>query len=93
MVVSEELADGSADELAAVRALRLQATKHAAELEQLREALHARTEIGIAIGRVMERYDLTREQALDVLKRTSQHSNRKVRDLAAEFADGKPLDL
>ena len=39
------------------------------------------------MGVLMARYRLTREQALDLLRITSQRSNRKLRDIATEVAD------
>ena len=52
------------------------------ELEQLREALASRTEIGIALGMVMERFSVDREHAFALLSRISQNSNRNLRGVA-----------
>jgi response regulator NasT len=57
------------------------------ENEQLREALLSSRAIGVAIGLLMERHSLSRERALAVLRVRSQHSNRKLRDVAQEMAD------
>lgn len=51
---------------------------------QLAEALGTRRLIGMAIGLVMCRYELTEERAFQYLVRASSTSNIKLRDLAAE---------
>lgn len=53
----------------------------------LEYALSTNREIGVAMGVLMTRYRLTRDQALDLLRITSQRSNRKLRDIATEVAD------
>ena len=55
------------------------------ETEHLRSAMAHRTVIGQAEGMLMERYDLTPESAFAVLKRASQHSNRKLHVIAADM--------
>jgi signal transduction histidine kinase/DNA-binding response OmpR family regulator len=51
---------------------------------QLRQALRTNRTTGTAVGIVMARYELDAERAFQVLKRTSQQSNRKLHDIAAE---------
>jgi DNA-binding response OmpR family regulator len=51
---------------------------------QLRRALQSNRTTGTAVGIVMTRYELNAELAFQVLKRTSQQSNRKLNDIAAE---------
>jgi signal transduction histidine kinase/DNA-binding response OmpR family regulator len=51
---------------------------------QLRQALQSNRTTGTALGIVMTRYELDAERAFQVLKRTSQQSNRKLHDIAAE---------
>ncbi len=53
----------------------------------LEHALRSNREIGVAMGVLMARYRLSRDQALDLLRITSQRSNRKLRDIATEVAD------
>ena len=48
-------------------------------------ALDSRTLIGQAVGMIMERYDLDADRAFGVLRRVSQNSNRKLRDVAHEL--------
>jgi GAF domain-containing protein len=60
----------------------------AAQVEQLSEALHTRTDIGTAVGIIMERYGIDRHQAFAFLARNSQVRNAKVRILAQQVIDG-----
>ena len=58
------------------------ALRHVDRFANLQEAVSTRALIGQAQGIVMERYHLTSEQAMAYLRRTSQESQQKVRDLA-----------
>lgn len=58
----------------------------ARKVEQLRIGLGSRDLIGQAKGILMERFDITANQAFSVLVRVSQHRNRKLRDVAEELA-------
>lgn len=60
---------------------------------QLREALESNRDIGVAIGVLMTQCKVTREQAFDLLRITSQNRNRKLRHLAREVADTGTLEL
>jgi len=60
----------------------------AIQVEQLSEALHTRTDIGTAVGILMERYGIDRNQAFAFLTRNSQTRNIKVRALAQHVIDG-----
>ena len=60
---------------------------YAEQVEQLSEALHTRTDIGTAVGILMERYSMDRQQAFAFLSRTSQNRNIKVRVLAQRVID------
>jgi GAF domain-containing protein len=62
--------------------------KYATQVEQLTQAVHTRTEIGIALGVLMERYRLDHSQAFAFLVRTSSHQNVKLRQLAKQVIDG-----
>jgi GAF domain-containing protein len=48
----------------------------------LRTALHSRHMIGVAQGILMQTYDLTMEQAFELLRRYSSHTNTKLGDVA-----------
>jgi GAF domain-containing protein len=61
---------------------------YAEQVEQLSEALHTRTDIGTAVGILMERYSIDRHQAFRFLSRVSQTRNIKVRLLAQRVIDG-----
>jgi len=61
---------------------------YAQQVEQLHEALHTRTDIGTAVGILMERYGIDRHQAFAFLTRSSQTRNTKVRVLALDVIDG-----
>ena len=54
---------------------------------QLRDALESRNTIGQALGMLMERQQVTTEQAFDILRRASQRENRKLREIASELVD------
>jgi GAF domain-containing protein len=53
--------------------------------DQLREALASRDIIGQAKGILMERSDLTPDEAFDEMRADSQRENRKLRDIAEEI--------
>jgi GAF domain-containing protein len=52
--------------------------------ENLETALQSNREIGMAVGILMVRYGLTDHAAFDLLRVTSQHEHRKLREIAAE---------
>ncbi|HEY2204734.1 MAG TPA: ANTAR domain-containing protein [Pseudonocardia sp.] len=53
----------------------------------LQRALETSREIGVASGVLMNQYKLTREQAFNLLRIASQHTNRKLHDIATEVGD------
>ena len=55
--------------------------------DNLTVALRTRELIGQAQGILMERERITADQAFDVLRRASQHLNRKLRDVAASLVE------
>jgi DNA-binding response OmpR family regulator len=59
--------------------------------DQIRNALESNRVIGTATGIVMSKYRLTATQGFALLAAGSQHTNRKLRDLAAEVADTHAL--
>jgi GAF domain-containing protein len=79
-------------ELARIFAYQSSAALASARSEQgLRAALETRTLIGQAQGILMERFDLDAEQAFGVLRRYSQTSNVKLREVVAEFVSTREL--
>ena len=61
------------------------------QIDQLGLGMHNRNIIGQAQGILMERLDITADQAFDYLRRVSSHSNRKVAVVAAEIAHTRKL--
>jgi hypothetical protein len=55
-----------------------------AKAEQMETALHSSREIGQALGILMYSQKLTSQQAFDLIRLASQHTNRKLRDIAAD---------
>ena len=78
--------------VAALAALEVANAEKAADLAHgnatLREALETRTVIGQAQGILMARQKIGAEDAFDILRRASQRTNRKLRDIAAEMVAG-----
>lgn len=54
---------------------------------QLHSAIATRQHIGEALGIVMERYKISEDQAFEVLKRSSQHRNVKLREIAEQITN------
>jgi len=78
------LFDETDDVVSAAFALHAGIAMSHAELEAgLRAGLTTREEIGRAVGILMERHRVTAAQGFDMLVVASQHSHRKVRDIAA----------
>lgn len=59
--------------------------------EGLRQGIDARHAIGQAQGILMERSDLTADQAFSVLRRYSQENNVKLRKVAADIIETRRL--
>ena len=77
---ADDIANGEA--LAAHVGVALAASQHA---EHLETGMANRTVIGRAEGILMERFDITPEQAFAVLRRVSQHRNVKLNRVAEEL--------
>lgn len=56
--------------------------------DTLRRALETRTVIGQAQGVLMARQGIGPDDAFDILRRASQRTNRKLREVAAEIVEG-----
>lgn len=63
----------------------------ATEQDQLRTALSSRDEIGMAKGMLMERHQLSGDQAFQVLVHVSQESNRRLVDIAQHLVTNGSL--
>lgn len=59
--------------------------------QHLTRAVDTRDLIGMAKGILMERYTLTGDRAFAVLVRSSQHTQRKLSDIAAELVEHRTL--
>lgn len=59
--------------------------------ETMAAAVDARKLVGQAMGIVMERYDLDDARAFEMLRRYSQETNTKLRDVAQELIDTRKL--
>ncbi len=59
--------------------------------ESLAQAVDARKLVGQAMGILMERYDVDGDQAFAILKRYSQDTNTKLRDVAQHLIDTRRL--
>lgn len=79
--------------LAAHGALAISAAAARERAAQLKRALRSSRDIGVAMGVLMTQHKITRAQAFDLLRVTSQHTNRKLRDIAVEVADTGALDI
>ncbi|WP_238163559.1 GAF and ANTAR domain-containing protein [Kribbella capetownensis] len=55
------------------------------------QAVDARKLVGQAMGILMERFDITADQAFAVLRRYSQDTNTKLRDVAHQLVDTREL--
>ena len=77
--------------LASLTSLAVSAARSHEDEERRTEHLHAalttREVIGQAQGILMERERISAGQAFDVLRRASQHLNRKLRDVAQDLVD------
>ena len=65
--------------------LAIQAAAAAESADSLKAALESSRVIGVAIGVLAERHGITPAEAFDVLRIVSNHTNRKLSDLAEEF--------
>lgn len=83
---ADDVAVGQA--IAAQLALTITAER---QIDGLGLAMHHRILIGQAEGILMERLDITAEQAFDYLRRASSHTNRKLIDIAAQIAATREL--
>jgi len=64
-----------------------QAKVLAHQVETLTQALETRTQIATAVGMLMARENVSNEKAFLILRRASQRTNRKLRDIAIEMLE------
>lgn len=78
----------------ATHAIHRERLKAALATETAREiALASNREIGQALGILTITHKITSDQAFDLLRRVSQHTNRKLRDIAADICITGGLDI
>lgn len=61
--------------------------------DELEQALRSNRRIGMAMGIIMARHQVTDHQAFDLLRIASQNTNRKLADIAREVVDTGTLDM
>lgn len=83
----DQLALGVGALFAAYASLTLLNELHEDKIMNLERALESSREIGTAMGILMARELCTQEQAFDRLRTASQHTHRKLREIAAEVKD------
>jgi ANTAR domain/GAF domain len=79
--------------LATHGALAVSALQRGNTAAQLARGLESNREIGVAMGVLMAQHKITRSQAFDLLRITSQHTHRKLADIAVDVADTGTLEL
>lgn len=80
--------EDAVDRAAVYARLASVAMTQAREITGLRSALQNRLIIGAAQGILMERYALSLDRSFEVLRRHSNESNTKLRDVAQDVVDG-----
>jgi hypothetical protein len=79
--------------LATHGALAVRAAVKSEKADNLEIALHSSREIGIAMGVLMNRHKLSRDQAFDLLRVASQNTHRKLAAVARDVADTGEVPL
>lgn len=92
VLVARLLADQAAARLR-LDSLDTALQKQLTRARNLEEALTTNREIGQAIGILMATHHVTAEQAFEQLRTASQHTHRKLREIAADVAETGALPL
>jgi len=79
--------------LATYGSLALSSARAREQATHLQAALENRTDIGVAMGVLMTQHKVTRDDAFNLLRVSSQHTGRKLHLVAAEVADTGALPL
>jgi GAF domain-containing protein len=79
--------------LATHGALALSNVERRQHVSHLERALSSNRDIGMAMGILMARHLLTKEQAFDLLRVASQHTHRKLAQIALDVIDTGSLDF
>ncbi len=91
--VFDELAEATGLVLAAHGALALTGAARLQRIANLEHALASNRDIGVAIGILMTRHLATRQQAFDLLRVASQHTHRKIADIARDVIEAGELSF
>jgi len=73
-------------------AIVLTGSRRQQDVANLQQGMQSSREIGVAVGILMSRHRITKEQAFDLLRIASQHTHRKLRELALEVGETGMLD-
>jgi GAF domain-containing protein len=87
------LSESTLDVLAAHVAVALENARHRDENENLRRALESNRTIGVALGVLMTRHSITRDDAFGLLRIASQHTHQRLATIAQTVADTGELDV
>jgi AmiR/NasT family two-component response regulator len=68
----------------AARSLERELRAAQERVEQLERALTSRIVVDLAVGVLLERHALDRDEAFELLRRAARHHRRRIHDLAAE---------
>jgi hypothetical protein len=82
----DDLDAGASSLLAPYAALVVEQELHRSDVTQLEQALSTSRQIGVAVGILMTRHGISAERAFDLLRSSSMHLNRKLRELALDVA-------
>ena len=74
-------------------AVAIAAAQREEQVENLEQALRTNRDIGVAMGILMARYLLDRDQAFDLLRMASQHQHRRLHEVALDVAESGTLEL
>lgn len=89
----DDLAEVTGLALATHAALALTSAVRLERIENLERALVSNRDIGVAIGILMSRHLATKQQAFDLLRVASQHSHRKLAEVALDVIEIGDLEL
>lgn len=74
-------------------ALAIASARAQEQAVNLRRSQESNREIGMAMGVLMSRHALTQSQAFDLLRMASQHTHRKLRDIATDVVETGMLEF
>ncbi len=74
-------------------AIAMEGVEASEQVTNLQLAQESNREIGMAMGVLMSRHRLTQSQAFDMLRMASQHTHRKLREIATDVVETGMLDF